>query len=242
MKVGDYQIEVETYPHADSFVSIAFLPGGKRIASAPWDTREAAERDVYNQALMILMPAPKFDPSRTYEGIITQRRADNLLEHCGHCPEDQAKCEHRWIEVQSHGHHYQPGEKVLWRCHRCQLERWFTTRDKGHTWQPVPPVSESRPFGRCECSDPGCPACGGRCAKRAKTNLIRVDMADEKGTLFCDTCASDALDSGLFREDRGAYIRATTLNPRQKLRRSDRYLPPSKASFYPSDGGGVTSA
>jgi len=66
-------------------MSVACLPDGKQIASAPWNTREAAEHDVYQQALMRLAPMPAFDPGKTYEAALIQRRADALLEHCGYC-------------------------------------------------------------------------------------------------------------------------------------------------------------
>jgi hypothetical protein len=69
---------------------------------------------------------------------------------------------------------------------------------------------------KCACADPRCPVCKGKCNKSARTNLVRVDMEDETGTLFCLDCADDAFSSGLFREDRGAYIRATTKNPRDR--------------------------
>lgn len=53
---------------------------------------------------------------------------------------------------------------------------------------------------RCECSDPGCPVHKGisRCDLRAAVILHRADMEDISGTAFCDECADDAGDSGLF--------------------------------------------
>lgn len=64
----------------------------------------------------------------------------------------------------------------------------------------------------CECSDPGCPVHKGEsnCSKKAKYCLIRIDMDDQTGTLMCGDCADDALESGLFRTDIGAWIRATS--------------------------------
>lgn len=62
---------------------------------------------------------------------------------------------------------------------------------------------------KCECSDPGCPACKGKCTHNAKSCLVRVDMEDETGTLFCDKCAADAMDSGLFSESVKGWITAT---------------------------------
>jgi hypothetical protein len=54
----------------------------------------------------------------------------------------------------------------------------------------------------CECADKGCKAHEGMsaCHNRAKIVLYRVDMDDMTGTKFCDDCAEDAFDSGLFTE------------------------------------------
>lgn len=78
-----------TSRYQGGWMSVAYLPDGKQVASAPWDTREAAENDVYQQALMRLAPMPKFDPTKTYEQQIAQRRANHLLESPG--DDDQAK-------------------------------------------------------------------------------------------------------------------------------------------------------
>jgi len=53
---------------------------------------------------------------------------------------------------------------------------------------------------RCECSDKGCKAHEGipSCESVYTVALYRIDMQDETGTLFCDSCAEDAMDSGLF--------------------------------------------
>lgn len=61
----------------------------------------------------------------------------------------------------------------------------------------------------CECIDPGCPVCKGKCERKAKMCLLRVDMEDETGTLFCNGCGEDAFGSGLFTISVGAWIRAT---------------------------------
>lgn len=54
----------------------------------------------------------------------------------------------------------------------------------------------------CECSDNQCPVHNGQneCVNLGEVVLYRVDMEDLTGTLFCEECASDALDSGLFVE------------------------------------------
>ena len=71
----------------------------------------------------------------------------------------------------------------------------------------------------CECSDPGCP-CDAHderrlklavqlfghaetCTAQATQQLHRIDMDDETGVLFCDECAADAQDSGVFTDASG---------------------------------------
>ena len=53
----------------------------------------------------------------------------------------------------------------------------------------------------CECSDPRCPACAGKCHRIAAYDLYRVDMQDEVGIAFCHPCTDDAMKSGLFEEE-----------------------------------------
>lgn len=52
----------------------------------------------------------------------------------------------------------------------------------------------------CECSDSGCTAHRGKayCNKKANTILYRIDMEDETGVSFCNACADDAMESGVF--------------------------------------------
>ena len=50
----------------------------------------------------------------------------------------------------------------------------------------------------CECADPWCPACGGKCRQPESVVLYRVDMDDRTGTAFCERCAEDACSSGVF--------------------------------------------
>lgn len=57
---------------------------------------------------------------------------------------------------------------------------------------------------QCECTDPGCGHCEGRCEKRGTTTLYRVDMDDYSGTLMCRGCTDDAWESGLFTDDTDA--------------------------------------
>jgi hypothetical protein len=55
--------------------------------------------------------------------------------------------------------------------------------------------------GPCECSYPGCPAHKGQseCPNRASVTVRRLDMGDgQTGFAFCEACADDALDSGVF--------------------------------------------
>lgn len=76
----------------------------------------------------------------------------------------------------------------------------------------------------CECADKGCPVHKGtsKCTNKATTNLRRVDMDDVSGTMFCEACAEDALESGLFREDLGAFIRGNRKAARAPFRKHER--------------------
>lgn len=53
----------------------------------------------------------------------------------------------------------------------------------------------------CKCSDPNCPKCKGKCANKAVTVVIRIDMDDRTGTPVCRACADDCLDAGIFRDE-----------------------------------------
>ena len=53
---------------------------------------------------------------------------------------------------------------------------------------------------KCECADPKCAvhAKESICPNEGSLFLYRVDMVDNCGLFFCDECAQDALESGLF--------------------------------------------
>lgn len=60
-------------------------------------------------------------------------------------------------------------------------------------------------FRPCECGDPACPAHEGRDEhrnRRGEIKLYRIDMEDRYGSWYCDACAEDALDSGVFSTER----------------------------------------
>lgn len=67
MKIGDHEIEVSTEPYAGGWRSIAFIPGQRARASMTWDSREAAEKDLYQRLKAEFDPPPQFDPQRRYE-------------------------------------------------------------------------------------------------------------------------------------------------------------------------------
>ena len=53
---------------------------------------------------------------------------------------------------------------------------------------------------KCECADQAC-CCDGTCESAPVVTLYRIDMEDHTGTLFCERCGDDALESGLFTEE-----------------------------------------
>ncbi len=63
---------------------------------------------------------------------------------------------------------------------------------------------------KCECSDPECPVCHGKCENAPEMCLSRVDMEDKTGTLFCEGCGDDAFESGIFKHNVKAWIAATS--------------------------------
>lgn len=57
----------------------------------------------------------------------------------------------------------------------------------------------------CECSDSGCPNHRGFSSCRRLKELVlyyRADMEDLTGTYFCEECAEDAMNSGVFSTER----------------------------------------
>ncbi len=51
----------------------------------------------------------------------------------------------------------------------------------------------------CECNDHLCPNHeGGDCQDEGCMVLYRIDMEDLTGVMFCDVCADDAMESGVF--------------------------------------------
>lgn len=57
---------------------------------------------------------------------------------------------------------------------------------------------------RCECGDPYCPVHYREvtCPLPPTQTLYRIDLEDETGMRFCDGCADDAWESGVFTAER----------------------------------------
>lgn len=53
---------------------------------------------------------------------------------------------------------------------------------------------------QCECSDPGCKGHEGKseCTRNACVMLRRIDFVDRPKCYFCEVCAEDAHESGVF--------------------------------------------
>ncbi len=75
------------------------------------------------------------------------------------------------------------------------LQRWTSTRTRH-----LRDLRCEEMLMRCECCDTNCPAHKGqKCGSDATYHtLYRADMYDPIGTLFCEPCTEDALESGLF--------------------------------------------
>lgn len=54
----------------------------------------------------------------------------------------------------------------------------------------------------CECCDLGCREHEkiNQCTNPAKIEIERIDMIDSGSMVFCNICADDVFESGLFRE------------------------------------------
>lgn len=104
-----------------------------------------------------------------------------------------------WIEAVEAEHCTEEGALVCGYCSE------FTPKNR-RDWSDVicqhclHNVADGTPAPKCECADREC-ACGGNCNHQSVTTLFRVDMDDSTGTAFCDRCASDAMDCGLFSGD-----------------------------------------
>lgn len=62
---------------------------------------------------------------------------------------------------------------------------------------PVPTLYPTKSRRVCDCTDPGCPSCHGRCSQDSVVTVYRVDMDDSVGTAMCLDCARDGVESGL---------------------------------------------
>jgi len=59
------------------------------------------------------------------------------------------------------------------------------------------------PDVQCECCDERCPhpvAGDSQCLRQASCILYRSDLRAHSGSAFCESCAEDALDSGMYYE------------------------------------------
>lgn len=89
MKIGDFDIEVESSPVQGGWTASALLPDGKKVISGPSSTEEGARHDVFLQAQARLYPQTKVEFTKRFESMdckeraIIKHRADSLLEVIG---------------------------------------------------------------------------------------------------------------------------------------------------------------
>lgn len=68
----------------------------------------------------------------------------------------------------------------------------------------APPLYEATKPKTCECSDVGCVRDHGStpCGRASVVRMHRIDYEGDEGWLFCQECAEDASETGLFVENK----------------------------------------
>jgi hypothetical protein len=84
------------------------------------------------------------------------------------------------------------GEKLTWEVH--------PDTHKIKTEEEINPPGIEDEESPCECGDSGCSVHEGseECPNPGTVLLRRTDMEDESGSYFCQECAEDAMESGVF--------------------------------------------
>lgn len=234
MKIGDYEIEVKSQRYGGGWQSVGYLPNGRQVISGPSATREAAENDVRQQAMMHLLPAPGLQSQ--FEAEITKRRADRLLEAT------QNRFNPKGLKRNHRGDLLDKwGRKMATNWDEFEKRR---NRQKNPLHNATGKLAETAQFGLPYGYRPyKCLTCGHQ--KSIGTNHTDVCF---------DHCPGCSWRGGMHPEG-GVYhpshTRAFQFDPSQtdqfdkllgvdmeeRPRKKERSAPP-KASFYPSDGGG----
>lgn len=210
MKIGDFEIEISSGRISGGWQSVGILPNGRKLMSAPCSSREDAESDVKQQAEAHLYPQRRYDVNRPFESMNENKFLKGAIN-----PEHKGFCT--------------PMSKSTCTPRRKALARRFKKGGDLHNeslseadmavvmHQADQLLEDARDYLELsldgnEIVRPECPHCGGQEAH---------DLGDGKHK--CPNCSS------VFRANIAQH---PTQYPAGQL-------PPAKASFYPSDGGGT---
>jgi hypothetical protein len=229
-RIGDYDIEIVSTRIGGAWQAHGKMPDGKEVISAPKSSKQDAEHDVESQIRSRLYPQRRYDVNRPFESMNLSERKAKLGSGARFAKLERSLSHKKGIREPG-AVAAAVGRKALG---KERFQNLAATGRRRHSESLSPSehaimlhqADRLLEAATCECADPACPACGGRCQNRASTNLKRIDMDDLTGTMFCSACAEDALSSGLFARNISGYVtgsRHASARP--------------KASFYPSDGG-----
>src|SRR5208337_2742296 len=70
MRIGDFDIEITSVRIGGSWQAEGKMPDGKKVISAPKNSKEDAEKDVEHQCRSRLYPQRRYDVNRPFESLL----------------------------------------------------------------------------------------------------------------------------------------------------------------------------
>src|SRR5208337_1789114 len=74
MRIGDFDIEITSVRIGGSWQAEGKMPDGKKVISAPKNSKEDAEKDVEHQCRSRLYPQRRYDVNRPFESLNEDER------------------------------------------------------------------------------------------------------------------------------------------------------------------------
>lgn len=209
MKVGEFDVEVQSARVGGGWQAVGILPDGKKIVSGPCSSRETAEHDIKQQALARLYVQRKYDVNRPFESM--SKLGENKFlkgainpDHKGYCtPMSKSTCTPRRKAL---ARRFKKGGDLHHES-LSEADMAIVLHQADQLLEDARDYLELSLDGN-QIERPECPHCGG-------------DQSEPvgDGRHKCPQCG------GVF----SANVNQYPAGP----------LPPGKASFYPSDGGGT---